>query len=70
MLEIFEKSLCEDKLSTEKKHRKEKRERKTIDLEKVIEEKNQSEIVKTVVTEEKGGKFTPTNIKKEFNNFE
>ena len=51
---MYEKSHCEDELSNENKrrHSKEKRERKTRDLEKVIEDKNQSEIVKTVVTED------------------
>ena len=52
-MQIYEKNHCEDELSTENKlrHSKEKRENKTRDLERVIEDKNQSEIVKTVVTE-------------------
>ena len=42
------------KMSYQKKqkHSKEKKEKKIRDLEKVIEDKNQSEIVKTVVTED------------------
>jgi hypothetical protein len=53
ILQIYEKSHCEHELSTENKrrHNKEKREKRKRDLERVIEHKNQSEVVKTVVTE-------------------
>ena len=53
-MQIYENSHCVDELSTENKrrHSKEKREKKNRDLEKVIEDKNHSEIVKTVETED------------------